>query len=562
MAKNTGLDDVNLSKLKRAERLFSSKERIANENSWSELTAYLLPNQSGIFQQAGVSSTNAGSKKTQHVYTSFPIDQAQKLASALQGILFNSATVWSKYKETRDELNESAEVNKWLEAANKQAHALLNDSNFYTEISKSIQQWVVCGNQVIFHEEREPKAGTTKYPGFKFTALHLSQVAWAENKDNYVDKVAYRYELTAEQACEKFEGRVSDVIERACESDPDRMFQFMMWIAPREAKKVKVNKAGVSAPKERPFESLIFEVGTKKLVEESGYYEFPMYASRWDMLPGETFGRGRGHLALPDIKSLNKLSKQYQIAVDKDINPPLLMTHRDIFGQVSQSPGSKSVVRDINGFKELISNARTDRITELYKEYQSNIQAMFFIDQILLPPRQDIGQMREVEVLQRIKQIHTVFGPVVPRINIELSIPLMTRILKMMLRADILPPLPKELRATGLITEVVFMNELAAAQKMTSVTTIQNFMQQIAGLAQLDPTILDTIVFDAISENDGRAMGVPETILRPAKEVEQIREDRAKQQQAAQQLQAANLAADTAAKAKGAAPEQGITPDA
>ena len=543
--------------LKRIESLFNSKERVANEKTWAELTAYLLPNQSGIFNRSGLASNGAGDKKTAEVFTSFPIDQAQKLTSALQGILTNQATVWSKYRESRDFLNESTEVNQFLEGTNKVVHALLNDSNFYTEVSKCYQQWVVCGNMVLFHEEKEKKSGSTKYGGFKFTALHLSQVAWAENKDGYVDKIAYRYELTAEQAVDKFGDKVSQVVKDAAMNSPDRLFQFVLWIGPRASYKVKTNKAGVAKPKDREFESLVIEVNTKKVVEESGYYEFPMYVARWDMLPGETCGRGRGHLALPDIKSLNKLSKQYQKAVDKDIDPPLLMNQRDIFGPVSMNPGSRSVVKDINGYKEMVSNARTDRITELYKEYQSNIQAMFFIDQILLPPREDIGQMREVEVLQRIKQIHTVFGPVVPRVNAEFLIPFMNRCLKMALRADILPPLPPEIEENGLEIDVVFMNELATAQKMTTVTTIQQYVQQIAGMAQLDPSLLDTINFDAIGEIEGRAMGVPETILRPEKEVQEIRDNRAKQQAAASTLQAANLAADTAAKSGQGQPQGG-----
>ena len=548
--------------LKRIECLFNSKERVANEKTWATLTAYLLPNQSGIFNRSGYASAGAGDKKTAEVFTSFPIDQAQKLTSALQGILTNQATVWSKYRESRDFLNESVEVNQYLEASNKIVHSLLNDSNFYTEVSKAYQQWVVCGNMVVFHEEKPKQDGATKYGGFKFTALHLSQVAWAENKDNFVDKVAYRYELTAEQAIEKFGDKVSQVIQEAVVSQPDRMFQFVLWIAPREASKVKVNKAGVAKPKERPFQSLVIEVNTKNVVEESGYYEFPMYVARWDMLPGETYGRGRGHLALPDIKSLNKLSKQYQKAVDKDIDPPLLMNQRDIFGAVSRNPGSRSVVKDINGYREMVSNARTDRITELYKEYQANIKAMFFIDQIILPPREDIGQMREVEVLERIKQTHTVLGPVVPRVNAEFLIPFMNRNIKMALRANILPELPEDLKETGfgLEIDVVFMNELATAQKMTTVTTIQQYMQQIAGMAQLDPTILDTINFDEIGVLEGRAMGVPETILRPEDEVQQIREARAKQQQAQAALEAANLAADTASKSSGQGQPQGGPP--
>ncbi len=545
------MSDRSIPKLiKRIDNLFSSSERSQNEKVWQELSALLLPNQSGIFNRAQHASTAAGQKKTQEIFTSFPIDQAQKLTSALQGILTNQATPWSKYREARQKLNDDKEVNAWFAECDKVFHNKLNESNFYTESPKGYQQWVTLGNMALFHEEKEESENPNRFSGFKFTAIHLSQIAWAENKDGLVNTVAYKFELTAEQAMEKWGDYNSDVIKRAMEVDPDRQFQFVLWIAPRDKSKVNVNELGVASPKERPIESLYICMDSKEVIAESGYYEFPVYCPRWDMLPGERYGRGRGHLALPDIKSLNKLSKQYQKAIDKDIEPPILVNARDILGPLSRNPGAITVTKDINGYKEMISNARTDRTTELYREYKENIKSMFFIDQILLPPREDIGQMREAEVLHRIKQIHTVFGPIVPRMNAECLTPLVIRSFKMLLRAGEFPPLPQRLKDEGLDLEVVFMNELATAQKMAVVTNNQQFLQQVGIIGQFNPAALDMVNFDSILVEDGRAIGISETILQTEEVVKQVRESRAKQQAAQAALQAANLAADTQAKAK------------
>ncbi len=546
--------------LKRIDCLFNCKERTQKETRWAELCDFLLPTQSGTFRRTGRASDGAGQKKTNKLFTSFPIDQAQKLASALQQVLTNQATVWSKYKETRTKLNDIAEVNTYLEDTNSIIHGILNESNFYTESPKAYQFDVVLGNMVIFHEEKEPIEGSLKYPGWKFTCIHLSQVAWAENKDGYVDKVAYKFELTAEQAVDKYGDKVSDRIKEAAKNHPDQKFLFVLWVAPRASNKInkkQLEKTLKTSPKERPFEACTLEYDSKHEVLEDGYYEFPFYCGRWDILPGEVTGTGRGEIALPDIKSLNKLAQQSMIAVDKDINPVTYVNQRDVTGSLSQKPGTFNVVRDTANIKEMVSNARSDRVQFMWEKLEQNIKAMFFIDQILLPPREDIGQMREVEVLQRIKQIHTVFGPVIPRMNVEFLTPLMTNCFKKALRAGVLPELPTDLREQGLSVEVVFMNELATAQKMTAVTTNQQFVQQIAGFASLSPTVLDIINFDQLGYDDGRAMGVSEKILRTDKEVSDMRAARDKQQQQQMALQSANIAADTAAKAKNASPDSG-----
>lgn len=552
------MSDVNVLKLlKRIDSLFSSSERSQNETVYSDLSEYLLPNQSGIFNRNGKASSAAGEKKTKRLYNSFPIDCAQKLTAALQSILTNAATNWFKLKAVKEELNNDPEVLKFLDDVTKLINNDINDSNFYTETPKAYQQYVVLGSMAIFHEEKEATV-PGRYPGYKFTAIHLSQIAWAENKDGLVDKVAYRFELTAEQAFEKWGTKCSKKILDALETNPDNMFEFVLWLAPRDKSEVKLNEMGLAAPKERPFASMYIDVQAKQIIEESGYYEFPMYCPRWDMLPGERYGRGRGHLALGDIRAFNKISSQMEKSFDKDVDPPLFVNRRDILGALSMNPGARSVVENVDGIKEFVSQGRTDRIFELFTQYKENIKSMFFIDQILLPPREDIGQMREAEVLHRIKQIHTVFGPIVPRIGAEFLSPFLLRCFKMRLRANALPPLPEAIKKQGLDLEIVFMNELATSQKLAVVTNNQQFMQQIGIVAQFSPSSLDVVDFDDILLEDARAMSISEKSLRTDDEIKQIRDERAKAQQAAQQLQAANLAADTAVKAKGAQPDGAV----
>ena len=71
-------------------------------------------------------------------------------------------------------------------------------------------------------------------------------------------------------------------------------------------------------------------------------------------------------------------------------------------------------------------------------------------------------------------------------------------------------------------------------------------------MAQVDQTILDNIDFDAVAVLTGTGRGVPQTIMRTADEVQQLRQARQKAQeeqaQAQQQQQMMQMAGGAVAK--------------
>lgn len=538
--------------IKRIDSLFTSPERLSSERQWSELAEFLLNNQAGLSSQTAP-SFRAGQKTTQRVFASEPMQFVQQLAAALQSLLTNPATIWSKLREERDELNDNAEVNEFLEKANKTIHRKLQESNFYPEIGKAYQSYVALANTVLLQEEKDYNENSRDFSGFKFTCIHISQIAWVENKDGFVDAFAWKFQKSAEQAYELWGNKCSDKILACVNDKPDELFEFILWIGPRDKSKVKKEKDGSNAllapPKERAYESLYIEKGEKVVVDESGYYEFPAHCARWSLRPGEKYGFGQGHIALPDVRSYNKLREENLYAVAKDNNPPTLSNQRDVFGPLNLMPGSNTVVRDINGVKELVSGARTDRTERLEEKLFRSIKSIFFLDQLLLPPREDIGQMREAEVLQRIKQLNTVLGPIALRIKEEFLSPIIKRSFKMLLRSNMLGEIPAVILDQGLNMEVVYVNELENAQNAQVISNNQQLLNQLGVYSQFKPEVLDNFNFDQMSRDDAKALSISESSINSDKEVEETRVQR--QQQFAQQaqLEQANLAADTMSKA-------------
>ena len=534
--------------MKKGEALFATQERQNNENLWSELSEFFLNNQYIGSAGIGVSSrpvtpeaTNPGAKRTRRLFDSTALQAVQDLASSFQGTLTNPATTWSRLRYQREDLNNDEEAVMWLEAVNRIMHNKFNESNFNTEIAKTYQSLVSLANSVLFLED-DGKGG------FRFTAMHITRVAWTENKDGLVDTLYHKFSMTAKQIIEKWGENVDENILKAAENAPTKEFEILHCVYPRAPKDIKLNEAGLAPAKYRPVASVYIDLTHQKTFEEGGYYEMPIFVARWSLMPGEMYGRGPGHLALPDVRTLNRLKMRGLEAIDLQVRPPILANQRDVFGQLDMRPGNISIVKNVDGVREFVSQARNDILQFSIEELRDSIRSIFFLDKLLLPPRTETGEMTAFEVAQRVEQMQRVLGPVLSRLNNEVLNPLVVRAFKMMLRSGVLPPIPDILVETGLDIEIVFVNQLARSQQIEDVNTIQQWAQLLGQLAQMDPSIIDNIDMDGIAKHTAKVLGVPEAAVQNDDEMAAIRQQRAQQQQQAQALDTAVAAADVASK--------------
>lgn len=530
----------------RGDKLFNSQERLNAEIGWKEVSEFMLNNQYAPFSTGSsgtrdIIGSSKGQKTTRRLFDSTALQATQDLASSFQGTLTNPATVWSKLRFQEEELNNDEESNIWLERVNQTIHNELNESNFNTEIAKGYQSFVGLANMVLFHEE-------TDIGKFVFTAVHIAKIVWAEDKNGMVDTVYRKFTLTARQAVAKFGKAVHLDIRKEAIENPDKEYPFLHFIGPREEKFVKFDSLGLAVAKNRPIASLYIDMEHIALVEEGGYYEMPVLVSRWSLLPGETCGRGPGHLALPDTRTLNLLKQRGLEAIDIQIRPPIMANQRDVMGTLDLRPGSVNIVRDHSGIKEFVSQSRSDILQFSIEDLKASIKSIFFLDKLLLPPRTETGEMTAYEVSQRTEQMQRVLGPVLSRLNNELLSPLVVRSFKILLRSGRLPQVPSMLRERGINVDIVFINQLARAQQIQDVSTIQQWVQGLLQIAQLNPAVVDMINTDGIAKHTAKILGVPEVAVQNDKTVQAVREQRAQQQQQQQQMAMAVQGADVAAK--------------
>ena len=85
------------------------------------------------------------------------------------------------------------------------------------------------------------------------------------------------------------------------------------------------------------------------------------------------------------------------------------------------------------------------------------------------------------------------------------------------------------------------------AMRASEAIAIARTMEQVAPMAQMDPTVLDVFDVHAAAREIAEIQGVPAKILRDEEQLKAMKEDRATQAQAAQMLEAAPVVSDTAA---------------
>ena len=511
-------------------------DRATWEDHWQDILDYVMP------RKADISFVRAkGTKRTEVLYDSTAITANNLLAASLQGTLTSPSLPWFHLKLRDKELNEHRDVQLWLEDSARRMYDTFNESNFNTEVHELYLDLCSVGTGSMFVEEGNNGFETE---GIHFNTLHIAEYFIQENINGQVDTLYRKYKLTARQSIEEFsEENLGEKIIEAAKNKPDKQFNFIHAIEPTKDYERALGKTGTKLP----FHSCHVCVEDKMVVRTGGYNEFPYLVPRWAKATGEIFGRSPSYNALPDIKTLNKAVEIGLKAWAKAIDPPLLVQDDGVIGRVRMTPAGITVVRNDGAIKPLQIGSNW-QITDMKEtQLRTAIRQAYYSDQLQL---QEGPQMTATEVQVRYELMQRLLGPTLGRFQSEFLNPLIERTFGIMLRAGALMPEPDIIK--GQQIDVEYVGPLARSQRMEESVAIERLYGLAMNVVQVDPTIMDNINHDEAIRLRATLLGVPKSILRGRDEVEELREQRAEQQQAmaqAQEQQAAGDAMQSQAKA-------------
>ena len=488
------------------------------EPLWEEIAEYIFPRRVGI----GYKPTE-GQKQTYKMYDSTAEFSLNALAAVMQGTITPSSSVWSSFKLRDNKLNKRKDVMDWIEACVNAMTLARHQSNFTAQMHEGYLDSPGFGQMCLIIKENEiEKFG---FQGLIYKCLQNSQYCTAEDPKGKVDTIYYESEFTAEQAVTEWGNKVPEKIMDEAKKKPDTKFNFLTCIYPSHHEFGQ--KKG-----QKPWISYIFSLEEKKYITEKSYWEFPVIVPRWSKASGEAYGRGRGHIALPDVKTLNKAKEFGLKAWAKDLDPPTFEKDGGVIGSLKLWPGGRNIARDKDSIWTMDHKIRYDVSQIKEDDLRQSIAKIFFADQLQLPEKSD---MREMEVAVRYELMQRILGPTLGRFESEGLNPLIEREFAIMMRATsgkypVLPSPPPIMQEMGFKEiDIEYEGPMARSQRREEMTGINRMIQVGAQLTQgFGPQVLDNFDSDKIIRYSAEIEGMPSHLMNPEEKVAVIRQQRAK----------------------------------
>lgn len=489
---------------------------------WQELADVLLPVRADI-----VDDREPGHPRTAELYDGTPMQARRGLATAIDGLLKPKTSAWFHVRATDDFLNEDDEAKSWLQDVERRMWNAIysRTARFIQRTGEVDNDLVTLGTGVLFIGE------SRTMDGLVFRSIHPKNVAIAENADGVVDTIYVSMRLTPRQAAQKWgeENLGKKTLEKLGGDAKDKPVEFVQGVFPREDRDPR-RKDNLNLP----FASVVVDVGSEHIVEESGFAEFPFAVPRWETASGEVYGRSPGMIALPDSKTLQAMGKTLLVAGQKAVDPPLWMLDDAVMGVPRTFPGGVTVIdseatrnfgREPFGAMNFGKNIPLG--AEMQNDTRRQVEAAFFRNVFKLPV--DGPQMTATEVLERKEEFIRTIGPVFGQLEADYIGHIVERVFGIMLRAGAFLDPPEVLQGREVRFE--FQSPIAQARKQIEAMSAAQSIQFMGPFIEADPTIMDNFNGDEMVRDLPDATGFPMGWLRSEQEVDQIRQQRAQQAQ-------------------------------
>lgn len=230
---------------------------------------------------------------------------------------------------------------KFYESATKRMASYLDHprSGLQTALEEYMLDQGAFGiSGTIWEEQDDPSVPLT------FRALDAKSLYIAEGKNGFIDTVHIEMEFTLRQlvqvyGLENLSTKRRDAFMKG--ENPEDKITVLHIIEPRLD--VDPFKYGNEA---MPIASIHIDIDMEKKLKQSGYKYMPCQITRFWKAMGEVYGRCPAMNAMPSIFEANALAEAWTLAVEKTLDPSLLVMDDGAMGNgvIDTSPGGITVV--------------------------------------------------------------------------------------------------------------------------------------------------------------------------------------------------------------------------
>jgi len=495
------------------------------------------------------STYEPGSMRTTEIYDQTPMLDSEDMVSGLKQILLPSGQLFFAIKTS---VNNDASQ-RYTSMLTEVSHEEIFKSNFITEFDEILRSLIIFGPASIFSE-------WTPRNGLNYKNCILGSYQFLENSKKLVDGIILTVKYTPRQAIEEFgEENVGKEVMKAFE-DPKKqneLFNFIYLVRPRELINPNLSQRFSG---NMSWESVVVNEKEKLIVEEGGFPEFPYHSARWKRPANEKHGRGIGTEILPQIKVLDRTTRDWIDVGNKWANPAMeVLSTFD--GKYRVTPGAKNIVRELPSGKAIDANLNGNfPITEASLDRQQAIIDRAFFRDAFSPLENLTGDRRTtLEIRERIKQTWHKIGPPVARVWYELLDSCITRSILLLIRNGVVEPPPSDLQGVNFGLE--FVGPFALELRSQQAKAFQEWVMFVGEMEAVFPGAVDNVDPDDAIIRMGHTFGVNAEDMASEDERNDKRETRRIKEEQQMALQLAQVAGQ-ANQGLSKAPEEGSPAEA
>jgi len=484
------------------------------ERMWQEIAEYMIPQRADFTVKQ-----SSGEQRREKIYEGTAVRALERSAAGLHNTLTSSAVPWFHLKVQRA-LQEDRDVQLWIEEAERRLYDVFAspDSNFHPALHEFYLDLVGFGTGILYVVD-EPGMGP------RYRSYFLGQCFLMQDNLSRVDGVLRVYEHSARQLVQEYgeEGVPESVLRSYNSKDENKKFECLHCVKKR--RNHDVNAVGNL---NMPWMSVYILMDQKHVLRESGFEEFPYIVSRWSRNSEELYGRGPGTSALPDVKMINLMEKVGLKALQKMVDPPLLVPDDGFLNPVRTQPGGLNYYRAGLGRDDRIiplqTGGRLDLNDAKIGQVRESINKTFFLDLLELPGPTaadgDVMRFSATEINARQRDRLSVLGPIVSRQEVEFLAPMVMRTLGVMESNGMLPPAPPALRNADFRVE--YANPVSISMRTGELNSVAQLIQFLLPIAQIDPSVVQRFNTGRIAELGAEILKVPPSVLRTEEEMQEL----------------------------------------
>lgn len=521
---------------------------------WEEVSQTIFPEMKNTFYYGAYNFP--GQKKTQEQVDSTGMLALWRFAAICDSLLTPANMQWHGLAASNDYVMKDRATRLWFEYAArlvfKQRYA--PTANFAGQNYANFLQLGAFGTNGMFIDGfRDPYTDLVR--GLRYKSEPLGSLFILVDHQNLVTGMFRWLRLTARQIYTRWPQTFPPALVGPLQQESPLQYNVVHHVCRR----ADYDPEAILSIKGKPWASYYVAMDSNGLLEEDGYWSFPLACGRYLQAPGEVYGRGPAMMVLPSLKTLNAQKRTFLKVGHREGDPILLTADDGMLEGASMIPGSVvkgGIGEDGHPRVGVMPSGKIQTTLEMMQEERNIVDDAFLVN--LFKVLEENPNMSATAVVELANQKGILMAPTMGRQQSEYLGSSVVREVDELMRQGVLPPMPPRLREAHGEYDIVFttpMSRTMRAQEVAGFMRSVEMAKEIA-LASGDNSVLDPFNFPVAIPGIAEVQSVPASWMSSKQQVAQKGQARAQAAQREQQTkdlpgQAAIMNAHTKAAAAG-----------